>query len=98
MTKAIPPLKSFIPLDEEESYYMSLPLHSDEEITDWPTFDSFVDAAESYTTEKKAISLKMPVGVLAGLKAIGKRDAIPYQTLLISIAKRYVEGRLVEKE
>ena len=49
-------------------------------------------------TEKKAISLKMPVSILSRLKAIGERDAIPYQTLLISIAKKYTEGRLVERD
>ena len=40
---------------------------------------------------RQAISLKMPVSILASLKKQAKEDAIPYQTILISLAKKWTE-------
>jgi predicted DNA binding CopG/RHH family protein len=46
---------------------------------------------------KKAISLKMSLSTLSRLKMRSQEDHIPYQTLINSVMKKWLDGRLVEK-
>ncbi len=46
---------------------------------------------------KKALSLKMSETTLARLKIRSKEEDIPYQTLIGSVMKKWLDGRFTEK-
>ncbi len=47
--------------------------------------------------KKKALSLKMSETTLARLKIRSKEEDIPYQTLIGSVMKKWLDGRFTEK-
>ncbi len=60
--------------------------------------DQIVQAIKSTKIVRRPISIKMPLSTLERLKSRASKDDIPYQTLMNSIIKKWLDGRLVERK
>lgn len=48
------------------------------------------------TRARKAITLRMNVGDLAGIKLQAIKEGLPYQTLIVSIVHKYITNQLID--